>query len=389
MERVHRRLYRALLRQATQFDEYPAVKLLLYRKHTLLRTRHHKANEAARYYQLVLLRQLFPEDGRRLLEPEICHNLKLKDIVRAEYRKDRSQPSVSSLPGMGDNSAANIPSLVPQVSSRATDSDSDDWNDEDDATDDAVLRARAEAEAEADLNAVYTTNARVDAGFACLRNLSSVWSTYKASVSEMQRQQYQQQKLVQPTTSKARSRGRSSRSATNASETDARVDRTTDQDYEAPVQVTNTLEPGMLLLAHPLVKGPLSRSVILLLEHSEAHGSYGIVINAPTEHTLKNSVVNLPADLLDAFGNCSVSFGGMVRRLQYVHDIPDLGAADPEGSVPDAQTSDNLTANVHTSFEIPFCERPMYCGGSVTAALQAVKKDPTLISRFRFFAGKC
>lgn len=74
---LHTRLYRALLRQGKLFDKNPASKLLLYRKHTLLRNKQDRLNEAAGYYQLVLLRLLF--QVRRvswvLQQRAMCHVL--------------------------------------------------------------------------------------------------------------------------------------------------------------------------------------------------------------------------------------------------------------------------------------------------------------------------
>ena len=89
---LHRRLYRALLRQGALFDKNPAAKLLLYRKHTLLKNKQDRLNEAAGYYQLVLLRLLFHTDGRRLLEPSASESTSLRELVKKEYRRDRMLP---------------------------------------------------------------------------------------------------------------------------------------------------------------------------------------------------------------------------------------------------------------------------------------------------------
>jgi putative AlgH/UPF0301 family transcriptional regulator len=59
--------------------------------------------------------------------------------------------------------------------------------------------------------------------------------------------------------------------------------------------------------------------VILLLEHNE-QGSYGVVINRMTDHTLETAVKNLPAGLIKSFQKNDVFFGGMVRRVLYLHD---------------------------------------------------------------------
>jgi putative transcriptional regulator len=122
---------------------------------------------------------------------------------------------------------------------------------------------------------------------------------------------------------------------------------------------------GVLLVSHPMVQGPLQRSVILILDHSET-GSYGLVINRPTNHSVKTAVANLPVELLKHFGDSNVSFGGMVRRMQYLHSIPSCGGTP-----------------------IPFCKRPLFAGGSITKALSTVRKNADLVTHFNFFVGCC
>mmetsp|Transcript_10822 Transcript_10822/g.16302 ORF Transcript_10822/g.16302 Transcript_10822/m.16302 type:complete len:284 (+) Transcript_10822:453-1304(+) len=93
-----------------------------------------------------------------------------------------------------------------------------------------------------------------------------------------------------------------------------------------PIQRVDKVISGTTLIAHPLVQGPLRRSCILILEHSATNGSYGIAVNKPSEHSLGSAVKNLPSEL-DVFANNPVSFGGMIRRLQCIHDVPSFGGS--------------------------------------------------------------
>lgn len=90
-------------------------------------------------------------------------------------------------------------------------------------------------------------------------------------------------------------------------------------------------------------------TVILLLEHND-QGSYGVVINRVTDHSLSTAVKNLPNDLIKSFQNNDVSFGGMVRRVQYLHDLANCGG-NP----------------------IPYCTKPMFYGGQLAKISNYVK----------------
>lgn len=128
---------------------------------------------------------------------------------------------------------------------------------------------------------------------------------------------------------------------------------------------TEVPQQGLLLLAHPLVSGPLHRSVILLLEHSEK-GSYGLVVNRPTSHNLSTAVKNLPQELQTSFGSVNVAFGGMVRRIQFLHTVTACGGA-----------------------AVPFSTTPLFAGGLVTRSLAVIKKQPEKLNDFQFFVGCC
>ena len=174
---------------------------------------------------------------------------------------------------------------------------------------------------------------RIDAAFLAIRKLSSLWRYYS--------------------TMETAPRDRSSKRERAQS------------GPEIAVTETSTLLPGTILVSHPMIQGPLKRAVILLLEHTTA-GSYGVVINRPTDHTIKTSVRGLPSDIFDAFATSSVGFGGMVRRLQYLHKYPSLSGSP-----------------------IPLCKSPFFAGGNIGEAVKMVKSNPSSLEGFRFYVGCC
>jgi hypothetical protein len=115
-----------------------------------------------------------------------------------------------------------------------------------------------------------------------------------------------------------------------------------------------------------------------------------LVINSGTDRPLREAVKNLPEDILRTFGGNPVAFGGMVRRLAYIHDVPVVGG-----------------------LQIPLCKRPHYAGGQVDKAIAYLHTQPPTtdsapaasstgsgsrtthatsiedVERFRFFAGCC
>jgi putative transcriptional regulator len=179
---------------------------------------------------------------------------------------------------------------------------------------------------------------KTDAAIALIRRLSSVWRSYESIFDQ------QSSNLVSS----------SSKKKSNLPSKDF-----------VRFQEKNDIHPGYILVAHPLVAGPLHRSVILILDHSEK-GTYGVVINRPTSHTLDESVKNLPQEMISKFGHANVAFGGMVRRMQFFHTFPTLGG-NP----------------------IPFCQSKLFAGGHVTKALQLLKTNPDHLSEFQFFVGCC
>ncbi len=123
--------------------------------------------------------------------------------------------------------------------------------------------------------------------------------------------------------------------------------------------------PGVVLMAHPMLQGQLGRSLILILESSPA-GVYGLVVNKPCFDTLRRTVHNLPDNLLSAFGSNAVFFGGLVRRLQYLHSD-----ASSDGQ------------------PVPFSKFPFFAGGRVADAYASVKENPLNRVNYSFYAGCC
>lgn len=180
---------------------------------------------------------------------------------------------------------------------------------------------------------------KTEAGLSLMRKMTSVWKSYKDLVESVDKR--------------------------DITGTIKRDDIGGPTKGFIPFKERNDVLPGHVLIAHPLLAGALHRSVILVLENSEK-GSYGLVINRPTSHTLHPAVVNLPLEMKVSFGSANVAFGGMVRRLQYLHTLPGCGG-----------------------FEIPFCSQPLYAGGLIKKVLSKVDAQPSLLSEFQFFVGCC
>ena len=139
-----------------------------------------------------------------------------------------------------------------------------------------------------------------------------------------------------------------------------------DKDDKFSIASTSGIQRGVMLCAHPMVSGPMQRAVVLLLEHNDEY-SYGIIINKKTDHTLATATRNLPDDILAAFGDCAVSFGGNVRRLQFLHPYPDCGGTEVAGG----------------------CSAPYFYSGNISKVLSKVKEDASSRDSFHFFVGTC
>lgn len=183
---------------------------------------------------------------------------------------------------------------------------------------------------------------RIDAGFALLRALSSVWSQYLVCLDDTTK--IEEYKPLAYDDVEALS-----------------VYDTDDSIYDFPVRLTNELKAGTLLIAHPLMRGHVHRTVVLLLEVNK-NGAYGLIINIPTNKTLNTATRNVPKPILDVFGDCLVQYGGGTRRLQFLHPYDNLG-----GSAIDTG---------------------LFAGGDVMKAMELVKKEGKEIKEnFSFYAG--
>ncbi len=306
-------LYRSLLRLGKAMDSNPASKLLLFRKQASVSGKL-SHNSTAKYYQHVLLRRLFPHDEMKLFSPLTMTSVSLSDVIREEFSR-----------------------------------------------------------MDFELDEKYDSTVRVDAAFAALRKLSTVWKAYESM--EAFGSVVKDQADNDDSNSDSNNSSSISASTTKYKKTKEKTPQEhscegAGEEDDDSLQVTphsSVLMPGVLLAAHPMVKGPLHRAVILLLDHN-TQGTYGVVLNRPTSHTLDTAVKNLPAPLLDSFGRNRVSFGGMIRRLQYLHDIPEAG----EGSI-----------------ELPLCKQQLFAGGDLDTVLSLVENDPSLVKRFHFFVGCC
>jgi hypothetical protein len=86
----------------------------------------------------------------------------------------------------------------------------------------------------------------------CYRKLTSVWNTYKKSNSSI------------------------NNSINNNNNSDS--SSSNNNDIEIDTNIYPVIQPGILLVAHPLLTGPLRHSVILVLEHDD-NCTYGIKLH--------------------------------------------------------------------------------------------------------------
>jgi len=298
-----------LLRITRKFDERQRSKLLLYRKNND-EVPSSSGEGAVTYYRNELLRSLFEEQAHasaaKLLHPK-SSSLKLQDLVRREFRKHYSQYQIEDREDAGFAAMRKLNTLwrcYTSIGSLASEEDDEDEEEEDDDEEDEGEDAQDEAIAAA------AVAVAVEGGTALGKD--SVLLTTSLLVEE-----------------------------------------------------SEYLLPGIVLVAHPMVQGPLSRSVVLILEHN-TNGSYGVVLNRSTKHTLQKAVKNLPSSFLEKFGSNRVAFGGMVRRLQYLHNCPEAAGV-----------------------AIPLCAKAFYAGGNIQEALRLVENTPEKKNNFHFFVGCC
>lgn len=205
-------------------------------------------------------------------------------------------------------------------------------------------------------NQDFAIDDQIDAGFALYRKFTAIWENYTSFSSVLFSSLNGSKK---ETTEK-----RGNDTLANGPKSKKKETLRQKEPF-LPFEEAVSPAPGLVLISHPLINGPLHRTVILILEHTES-GSYGIVVNRPTSHTLKSAVKNLPREVAARFGDCPVNFGGMVRRMQLVHSIPNCGG-----------------------LLIPYCDRPLYAGGLITKAISHANKFPSDLNRFQFFVGCC
>lgn len=92
-------------------------------------------------------------------------------------------------------------------------------------------------------------------------------------------------------------------------------------EFDSPLDVRR----GDLLISEPFLNDPnFGRSVILVCEHEESKGSFGLTLNKPTAMTVGEVTDGLPQ-------GAPVYVGGPVERdtLHFVHGLPDLQGAMP------------------------------------------------------------
>jgi putative transcriptional regulator len=97
--------------------------------------------------------------------------------------------------------------------------------------------------------------------------------------------------------------------------------------FNDKLNADNTVAKGNLLIAEPfLPDGNFERTVILLCEHSEENGSFGLILNKPT-----SLVVSEAVDMLDI--EQKIYIGGPVEQntLHFIHTFSDLKGSIPVG----------------------------------------------------------
>lgn len=196
---------------------------------------------------------------------------------------------------------------------------------------------------------------RIEAGFTVVRKFSSLWKYYLSMG-------------IQPVDNDIHTLDSAEHAAMTSDDT------STGSSTSSNLNTLSSLKPGVILLSHPMVDGPLRRAVILIVQH-ESQGTYGLVLNRPTGYDLKHSVKGLSRQILKAFSKQRVSFGGMVKRLQFIHTFENCGGV-----------------------EIPYCStenRKFFSGGDIEKVLEIIETiDSEQLHSFineniRFFVGCC
>lgn len=124
-------------------------------------------------------------------------------------------------------------------------------------------------------------------------------------------------------------------------------------------QNMNAPSPGMLLIADPFLQDPnFLRSVVLVCEHQET-GSFGFVLNRPSDTTLDELMERASGIPLPVY------YGGPVQpeTLHFLHQYPN-----------EIQGSQKI-------------EEGIYWGGDFETALDLLRSGEIDANRIRFFIG--
>lgn len=117
--------------------------------------------------------------------------------------------------------------------------------------------------------------------------------------------------------------------------------------------------PGILLIAEPFLDDPnFSRTVVFLCDHQE-EGSFGVVINRLSKHTL-DELLNDSDEL-----KIPVYYGGPVQMdtIHFLHQYPN---------------------KIPGSFEVL---NGIYCGGEFETAIEMIRNGEIDTSKIRFYIG--
>mmetsp|Transcript_14153 Transcript_14153/g.21743 ORF Transcript_14153/g.21743 Transcript_14153/m.21743 type:complete len:450 (+) Transcript_14153:14-1363(+) len=81
------------------------------------------------------------------------------------------------------------------------------------------------------------------------------------------------------------------------------------------INAKNAFQAGAYLIAHPLQTGYFSKTVVVILDHSEEGGTYGLIINRSKEKTFQEilQVDGMPEKLVESFGKNEMRDGGPVH----------------------------------------------------------------------------
>ena len=80
-------------------------------------------------------------------------------------------------------------------------------------------------------------------------------------------------------------------------------------------KIRNGFKPGAYFVAHPLQTGYFEKTVIVIFDHSDEGGTYGLVVNRSKQKSLQEvlQVDHFPQKLVESFGQNIVRDGGPVH----------------------------------------------------------------------------